>query len=191
MNISNMSRVMTRSNISAPIKNGLWNNFTRRCSRISMCPGMESDSRCCSDIFPLFAVTDYDGYWIHAYGEIRNSDGELESKPLWHAKKPYAHADALGNSVSFTLDDYVHAFDATTDRWYEGKRECVNEATGQRIPLLADAGQFEQVRRTTIVNTLQRILAHYINSHNTHARKLGSRIRLHFHWSGRRLEQYG
>ncbi|MGG4396298.1 hypothetical protein ABEX25_18505 [Paenibacillus thiaminolyticus] len=122
---------------------------------------------------PVIAVMDYDGYWIHAYGEIRNSDGELESKPLWHAKKPYAHADALGNSVSFTLDDYVHAFDATTERWYEGKRERVNEASGQRIPILADAGQFEQVRRTTIVNTLQADLAHYINFHNTHARKLG------------------
>ncbi|WP_042226720.1 hypothetical protein [Paenibacillus popilliae] len=122
---------------------------------------------------PAIAVMDYDGYWIYAYGEIRSSDGELESKPLWHAKKPYAFADAPGNSVSFTLDDYVYAFDATTERWYEGKRERVNEAVGQRIPILAGADQFEQVRRMTIVNSIQADLAYYINLHNTHARKLG------------------
>ncbi|BFH69150.1 hypothetical protein J27TS7_05480 [Paenibacillus dendritiformis] len=122
---------------------------------------------------PVIAVVDYDGYWIHAYGEIRTSAGELESKPLWHAKKPYAYADESGNSVSFTLDDYVHAFDAATARWHEGKRERVNEAAGQRIPLLADADQFEQVRRATIVHALQTDLAYYINLHNTQARKLG------------------
>lgn len=121
----------------------------------------------------VIAVVDYDGYWIHAYSEIRNSNRELESRPLWHAKKPYAYADASGNSVSFTLDDYVHAFDPATKRWYEGKRERVNEATGKRIPLLADPSQFEQVRRTTIVSTLQADLAYHINLHNTHARKLG------------------
>lgn len=122
---------------------------------------------------PVIVVMDYDGYWVHAYGEIHNSGGELESKPLWHAKKPYAYADALGNSVSFTLDDYVHAFDGTAQRWYKGKRGQVNEAAGERIPLLADADQFEQVRRTTIVETVQADLAYYINLHNTHARKLG------------------
>jgi hypothetical protein len=122
---------------------------------------------------PVIAVLDYDGYWIHAYGEIRNSDDELESKLLWHAKKPYAYADTPGNSVSFTLDDHVYAFDAATGRWYEGKRERVNEAVGQRIPILVNADQFEQVRRTTIVNSIQADLAYYINLHNTHARKLG------------------
>jgi hypothetical protein len=122
---------------------------------------------------PAVSVIDYDGFWVYADDEFDNAAGEMTVKPVWYAKKPYAYADRFGNSLSFTLDDYVYAYDAATQSWHQGQRGDVNAETGGRIALLGDADTFDQVRRLTIVQTIQSELEHYINDHNERTRRLG------------------
>ncbi|MDQ0110651.1 hypothetical protein [Paenibacillus harenae] len=122
---------------------------------------------------PAMAVIDYDGFWVYAEAEYTGDDGETLIGPVWHPKKPFAYKDFAGNSLSFTLDDYVYAYSSATATWHEGKREEVDQETGGAISLLGDAQLFEEVRRSTIVWTIQNQLQLYINKHNEYARRLG------------------
>ncbi|MBV6717216.1 hypothetical protein [Paenibacillus chitinolyticus] len=123
---------------------------------------------------PALAVIDYDGFWIYTDEKYKNSKGETEFRQLWKAKKPYSYSDDAGNSLSFTLDDYVVAFDAATQTWREGKREEVAAMVGGRISLLNNPSTFEEVRRSTIVRSIQDDLGYYINYHNEFAKRFGS-----------------
>lgn len=120
---------------------------------------------------PAVIVIGYDGFWVYAEEEFANAAGETEIRPVWGPKKPYAYADAQGNSVSFTLDDYVTAYEAGSRTWREGFRSEIQTTTA--IPLLRDTELFEQVRRSTIVNAIQNELAFRINRHNQYASRYG------------------
>lgn len=112
---------------------------------------------------PAVVVIGYDGFYIYAEDEWTGTDGNTERKPVWGAKKPYAYADLSGNSLSFTLDDFVLAYDAGSRSWHEGLRVDVRQQTN--IALLKDAERFEQVRRSTIVRAIEDELAYRINKH--------------------------
>jgi hypothetical protein len=120
---------------------------------------------------PAVVIIGYDGFYVYAEEEFTNAEGETEMHPVWGPKKPYAYADVQGNSLSFTLDNYVIAYEAGSQRWVEGFRSEIAEDTV--IPLLRDPGKFEQVRRSTIVNAIQNELAYRINRHNEYAARTG------------------
>ncbi|MEB3103300.1 hypothetical protein [Ferviditalea candida] len=120
---------------------------------------------------PALIVIGYDGFWVNAEEEVTNAAGETEIRPVWGPKKPYAYADTQGNSFSFTLDDYVMAYEASSRIWREGFRPEIQSATA--IPLLRDAELFEQVRRSAIVNAIENELAFRINRHNQYASRYG------------------
>jgi hypothetical protein len=120
---------------------------------------------------PVVVVIGYDGFYVYAEEEFTNAAGETEVHPVWGQKKPYAYADRQGNSLSFTLDDYITAYEAGTRTWREGLRgEMV---TGSNIPLLQDLDVFEATRRNTIVNAIQSELAYRINRHNQWVSRIG------------------
>ncbi|MED4599652.1 hypothetical protein P9314_02900 [Paenibacillus validus] len=120
---------------------------------------------------PAVVVIGYDGFYIYAEDEWTGTDGNTERKPVWGAKKPYAYADLSGNSLSFTLDDFVLAYDAGSRSWHEGLRVDVRQQTN--IALLKDAERFEQVRRSTIVRAIEDELAYRINKHNESVSRFG------------------
>ncbi len=113
---------------------------------------------------PAIVVIGYDGFYVYYEEEWTGSDGKTVMKQVWGAKKPYAYADAAGNSFSFTLDDQVLAYDAATRSWHEGLRQDIRQLT--TIPILQNAELFEQVRRSTIVQAIQDELAYHINRYN-------------------------
>lgn len=120
---------------------------------------------------PVIVVVDYDGYYIYAVEEYKNKNGETELKHVWKPKKPYAYVDQAGNSLSFTLDDYVYAYDRADRKWSEGFR--IDVAALATIPILNNPDEFDQIRRSTIVNAIEQDLAYAINIHNTYARQYG------------------
>lgn len=120
---------------------------------------------------PAIVVIGYDGYYLYADDEFANRDGEPESRHVWYAKKPYAYRDAAGNSLSFTLDEFVTAYEPGTQTWRRGFRRDI--ASSSAVPLLQDAAVFEQVRRWTIVSSIQGDLQYYINRHNAVAKRYG------------------
>ncbi|CAM3465022.1 hypothetical protein [Marinicrinis lubricantis] len=120
---------------------------------------------------PAIVVIGYDGFYVYAEEEWMGASGNTERKPVWGAKKPYAYADSAGNSLSFTLDDFVLAYDAGSRSWHEGLRADVRQQTN--IALLKDAERFEQVRRSSIVRAIEDELAYRINKHNESVSRLG------------------
>ncbi|OAB38446.1 hypothetical protein [Paenibacillus glacialis] len=143
--------------------------------------GMESDPIAQGNLtgyIPAVAVIDYDGYYIYAMTEYRDMNGQLIFKPMWNPKKPYSYSDSYGNSINFTLDNYVHAYDSGTRTWSEGFQEDIqqdvqNHISQIRIPLMMDSVSFDQVRRSTIVKRIQEDLAYFINKHNEYATRYG------------------
>lgn len=113
---------------------------------------------------PALIIVGYDGFYVYSEQEWTGADGQTIMKPVWGAKQPYAYADKAGNSLSFTLDQEVLAYDAASGSWYEGLRQDIRQQTS--IPLLQDAERFEQVRRSTIVRAIQDELAYRINQYN-------------------------
>ena len=127
--------------------------------------------RALQEYVPLLIVVEYDGYSVYAPQEYRNKDSQTELKHVWMPKKPYAYSDAAGNSLSFTLDDHVTAYDRGQNLWEEGKRSAVSSKVN--IDLLKQPATFEQVRRSTIIQLIQADLEHYINTYNSYAKRYG------------------
>lgn len=120
---------------------------------------------------PVVVVIGYDGFFVYAEEEFRNAAGATELRPVWGPKKPYAYADRQGNSLAFTLDDYVTGYEAGSRTWREGKRSEIG--SDSTIPLLQDPALFEETRRNTIVYAIQEELAYRINRHNQFISRIG------------------
>lgn len=119
---------------------------------------------------PVFAVVDYDGLVMSVYKEFQNVSNEKVVDRVWLSKIPFSYSDDEGNIVNFTIDEDVEVYDKELNEWFEGKRqELLTDVT---IPILEDATKFEQVRRNTIVDTLQENIAYYINEHNVYTKEL-------------------
>lgn len=123
------------------------------------------------DYIPAIVVLDYDGYYMYANETEMMGESENYFRHVWSPKKPYTYADEDGNSINFTLDSYVYAYDAEKQMWLEGFRNELIAST--RIPLLRDDQHFEHVRRSRIVSAVQEDLAEVINRHNEFARRNG------------------
>ncbi len=120
---------------------------------------------------PAVIVIGYDGFFVYAEEEFQNAAGETELRPVWGPKKPYAYDDHQGNSLSFTLEDYVTAYEAGTQTWREGWRPEISSSS--TIPLLQDPTLFEETRRNSIVQAIQAELAYRINRHNQFLSRIG------------------
>jgi hypothetical protein len=103
--------------------------------------------------------------------EYQNNQNEAITDFVEMPFKPYVYQDGQGNMLSFTLDDYVIAYDQSQDIWDEGFREEI--ASSLNIPLLQDPVLFENVRRTTILNAIQNEAEYYVNRHNVYAKRYG------------------
>ncbi|OPA74649.1 hypothetical protein BVG16_23100 [Paenibacillus selenitireducens] len=124
------------------------------------------------DIYiPVIAMIGYDGYYIYADEEFKNEQGETEIRHVWSIKKPYAYQDNAGNTIAFTLDNYVIAYDQINRTWVKGFQREIGESTS--ISLLQPNAMFEQVRRQSIVHLIQEDLRYYLQKHNTYAKQLG------------------
>ncbi|MDU4698180.1 MAG: hypothetical protein E6Y08_20420 [Paenibacillus sp.] len=110
---------------------------------------------------PAVIIIDYDGYYLYAADVDPSSD---TSAYHWRDKRPYTYVDANGNSIAFTLDSQVTAYDAATERWVSGPQAEVKAETS--IPLLQSEAQFDAVRRATIVRRIEEDLARTIHLHN-------------------------
>jgi hypothetical protein len=120
---------------------------------------------------PVVAVVDYKGLYVYAIDEYKNQRQETVMEHVEMPLIPFSYTDEKGNILSFTLDDYVVAYDKEQNKWAEGFREEINSTLD--IPLLNDAAQFENVRRQTILDIVQEQLEYYINRHNTYAKQFG------------------
>ncbi|WP_336077102.1 hypothetical protein [Paenibacillus sp. 203] len=136
--------------------------------------GIDEDivaQRALLDYIPAIVILDYDGYYAFTSEAYTDERGQAAIAHKWSEKKPYAIVDSVGNSVGFSLDNYVHAYDARNHRWVEGFQKELQDQTP--ISLLNNSETFEQIRRSTIVGSVQEDLARIINVHNEKAARNG------------------
>lgn len=132
---------------------------------------------------PALVAIGYDGYFIYSEQEYIDAKGEVLIKHAWSMKKPYSYQDAKGNLLSFTLDDYVTVYEASTKSLKRGYLFEVDPTTGRKytsslwsetdVPLLIDTTNFDSVRRQVIVAHIQDDLEYEINKHNHLVRRYG------------------
>ncbi len=119
---------------------------------------------------PVIVIVDRDGFYFYANETYHDDDGYSLISQVWHPKTTFAYTKNQ-YVYGFTLDDEVSVYDLATGIFYEGRQ---GELKGQ-VPaeLLQDDVLFDQVRRRTIIETLQREVNDYINHHNETARQYG------------------
>lgn len=122
---------------------------------------------------PAVVVIDYDGYYVYALSETESIDGSMNWEHHWLPKKPYLYKDAFGNSMSFTLDHCVTIINSLTGEEYNGQFEDIPSTLKGTLPLLDDLSKFEEMRRITIVHSIEQDLANVIQHHNEYALKQG------------------
>lgn len=137
--------------------------FTKSLTQNFGADGNEYTQKHVLSYVPAVAVIDYDGFYIWALDEYTDSSGARRLEHVWRAKMPYAYSDSSGNSISFTLDDYVHVFVQSTGQWFEGTFDELRGKTS--VAVLNDRYSFERMKRQTIINLLQDSLEYHINRH--------------------------
>ena len=133
----------------------------------------ENTLRVLEHYIPLFAVMDYDGLYLNVYKQYMNTNNEEMFERVWLPKVPFTYKDAEGNIINFTVDDHVEVYDKDLNEWYEDRRAVLASDNEITVPLLKDEANFDNIRRSTIVNILQENFAYYINEHNVYRKKLG------------------
>lgn len=121
---------------------------------------------------PAVVVIDYDGFYMYELDEVRDGDNELESGHQWMPKRPFVYKNEYSHrSASFTLDDQLTIIDHLTGDQIQGKR---GELPEYLLPeLLSDTEKFDQLRKASIVRSIEQELARAIENHNTVVRGLG------------------
>lgn len=137
--------------------------------------GLENDP-VGQDAFKMFVpvkmAVAYDGFFINAWQEVFNSaTGKKETIEMWGLKKPYIYYDSQFKLVvNFTLDDRVYVYNLQTGTWEEGKQQ---DFYPKYPGSLFSPSNFDNVRKQTIIESLQRELACLTVKYNSIAKQHG------------------
>lgn len=115
---------------------------------------------------PVQIVVDYDGLYIHTWENVYNSDsGKYKTREVWMPKIPYSYYDSNNNLViNFTLDEFMYIYNNNTAVKEQGNRAEL--ASKYPINLFSSAATFDNVRRQTIIQLIQKQLEFYTNRAN-------------------------
>lgn len=123
---------------------------------------------------PLVLITDIDGFYIYYSSKVSIPTGETVLKKNWSEK--YVFPFEEGNYIYyFTLGSEIKIFEKDTGKVYEGN---FTEMDVLPHSLLENSDRYEQVRKNTIINTIQEKMLYYINNHNRIAQEYG--LQYHF-----------
>lgn len=132
---------------------------------------------------PIVLLVDTDGYYIYYSDTTTGNDGETIIAKNWTDKLTFSYVEEHGGRVfNFTLGDVVNVYDPNTNHVFNmdyqdmAKLALFNTDDSDngcyRSALLCD-GDFDTIRRTTIINALTDSMTYYINQHNRVAKQYG------------------
>lgn len=117
---------------------------------------------------PAILIIDIDGCYVLSQDEYINLSGEKEMKLTWKPKKLYVYQqDNL--AYNFTLTDYVTVYNITTKIFNNG---TYAELKNKNI-ITMSSGKFEEIRRRTIIDNIEKDLSFYTIKHNEIAKTYG------------------
>lgn len=118
---------------------------------------------------PIILVTDRSGFYIY-YSDKSNNGTETILKQNWTEMIPYTYEDEK-YIYNFTLENYVSVFDKSTMALHEGIYTDIRSELNSDI--LNNDEKFNNTRKNTIINAMQKKMKHYINNHNLIAEEFG------------------
>lgn len=118
---------------------------------------------------PVILVTERDGFYIY-YSEAVEKEGEKLLIKRWSEKIPYVYEDEKA-VCCFTLDNYVRIYDKKSNTVIEGDYRDLEESAP--FSFFRDKELFDEVRRNTVVNELEKNMEDYINYYNDIAGQFG------------------
>lgn len=132
---------------------------------------------------PIVLLVDTDGYYIYYSDTASGSDGETIIAKNWTDKLTFTYVEENGGRIfNFTLGDVVNVYDPNTNHVFNmdyrdlAKLSLFNtddpDNKCYRSSLLCD-GNFDAIRRTTIINAVTDSMTYYINQHNRVAQHYG------------------
>lgn len=130
-----------------------------------------SEQKMLMNYIPVLAVTDSDGYFISFVDTYKDEEGSPMYTRVWSEKKPYYFK---GDKVifSFTFSDYIKIYDPETKEVNEGYFDDLKVQYPDEY-LFQDKEVFDQIRRNSIVDCIQKDIKYYINSYNKIAENFG------------------
>lgn len=163
--------------------------------------GIISDKSAQSEVeiyIPVILFCDTDGFYVYYYDEYVTYDGLTYIDRVWSEKMPYSYEDEYF-IYRFTLTDLVYIYDKhdmlkLEDKFlYVDYKEFVNESSYEDLRLkykdciLFNESDFNTVKKASIINKLEDVLAYYTSRHNHIASKNGITYSFSFPY-GRRDE---
>lgn len=149
--------------------------------------GIISDASAQAEIeiyIPVILLCDVDGYYVYYYDEYKAADGNSYVERRWTEKMPYSYEDDYF-IYRFTLTDKVYLHDKN-NIFNQGKSVIDSEYKEfQNNPVYADFRarygdsillkdeEYELVRKGSIMNKLEEVMAYYTSKHNIIASRQG------------------
>lgn len=121
------------------------------------------------EFVPIILITDEEGFYIY----YMDKHVELEEVVLgnkWSEKYPYIYEDELF-IYKFTLNDMITMYNKDTKELITGNYKELGIIYTDSF--LAEEDIFDSVRRTAIINELEKCMNYYINKYNNIASQFG------------------
>ena len=112
-------------------------------------------------------IIGYDGYYLYGTKQVADHTGLVSYRPVLSEKKPYIYEDTEF-AMKMTLDDFVEVVDMRTWEVEKG-----NFASIVHKPLGMNEVNFEQIRKRTIITSVEAGLRDAVISHNQWAKQQG------------------
>ncbi|MDF1618012.1 hypothetical protein [Petrocella sp. FN5] len=112
-------------------------------------------------------IIGYDGYYLYGTKQVTDVSGVVSHMPVLSEKKPYIYED-LDFTMKMTLDDFVEIVDMKTWEVEKG-----NFASIVHKPSGINEVNFEQIRKRTIVTSVEEGLRDAVIGHNQWAKQQG------------------
>lgn len=132
---------------------------------------------------PIVLLVDTDGFYIYYSDTASGVDGETLIAKNWTDKLTFTYVEENGGRIfNFTLGNVVNVYDPNTNHVFNMDYQDLSKLAlfntddpdndCYRSSLLCD-GDFDTIRRTTIINALTDSMTYYINQHNRVAKHYG------------------
>jgi hypothetical protein len=133
---------------------------------------------------PVILLCDVDGYYVYYYDEYKGTDGNTYIERMWTEKMPYSYEDEHF-IYRFTLTDMVYVYDKNSLLGIDGVAVSSDYKEFQKSPLytnfrshnsdciLLNDEDYELIRKGSIMNKLEEVMAYYTSKHNLIANRQG------------------
>lgn len=118
---------------------------------------------------PIILVTDFDGFYIYYMESYKTVDNVILSS-RWSEKYPYTYED-YNFVYKFTFGDTVTLYDRAAEEIIYGNYKELGEKYTESV--MAKEDTFDKIRRTAIIQELEKQMNYYINRYNTISYQFG------------------